>query len=870
MADRSSDLPIETVLPELASTLKTSPGAALIAPPGAGKTTRIPLFLLEAGLLNEGRLLMLEPRRLAARRAAAYMASLLGEQVGQTVGYRIRGESRISPRTRVEVVTEGILTRMLQDAPELPGVSIVVFDEFHERSIHADLGLALALDAREHLRPDLRMLVMSATLDGLALVKILGDAPVLRSEGRAFPIETVYRSSDVEGAIEPAIVATTNRALSETDGDLLVFLPGRRELHRTRNLLLNGTLPDNVHVHLLHGEMTWNDQLAALAPPEPNRRKVILATSIAETSLTIDGVRVVIDSGLARVPRFDPGRGMTGLATVPVSQATADQRRGRAGRQSAGVCYRLWTEERHTSLDPFPTPEILEADLAPLALELARWGTPDGSNLRFMDSPPVSHLEQAHQLLRQLGALDASNRLTSHGKAISRLPVHPRLAHMIISAQSLSRTDEACEIAALLEGPPLVRGVQKGDIDLDGLLHTLHGSGESDRASRMLIMAESGRLRRLTNAGIDGTSIATPDADSSAGESQRPSRHTTPPARGHAGKTTTDAAPPAGATPGLLLAFAYPDRIAQRRGESGRRYLFANGTGGTLPEWSQLSRHKYLAVGDVDGEGTEARIFLASPLDLTVIRAHFSALILTERELTWDDASGSVVKREVDRLGAIILTQRTAGPSGDEATRTLLEGLARGGFGKLVWSREAAGLRVRSEWLRRNGLVGGEWPDLSDEYLLRTLPDWLGPYLGGKARLNQIHEIDLDRALRSLLNEARRRQLDRLAPTHLQSPAGSSIALKYEEGPQPVMAVRLQEMFGQKESPTVAGGKVRVILHLLSPAGRPLAVTSDLSSFWANAYDEVRKQMRGRYPKHPWPEDPKRAAPHALRRRKKT
>jgi ATP-dependent helicase HrpB len=775
----------------------------------------------------------------------------------------------VSHGTRIEVVTEGILTRMLQDAPDLPGVSFVVFDEFHERSIHADLGLALALDARDHLRPDLRMLVMSATLDGLALGRILGDAPVIRSEGRAFPIETVYRSSAVEGAIEPAIVATINRALSETDGDLLVFLPGGRELHRTRDLLLNGDLPENMHVHLLHGEMAWNDQLAALAPPEPNRRKVILATSIAETSLTIDGVRVVIDSGLARVPRFDPRRGMSGLATVPVSQATADQRRGRAGRQAAGVCYRLWTEERHNSLDPFPTPEILEADLAPLALELARWGSPDGSGLRFLDPPPVSHLEQAHQLLRQLGALDASNKLTSHGKAIGRLPVHPRLAHMIVTAHSMSRADEACEIAAILEGPALIRGGIKGDIDLEGLLHTLHGSGESDRASRMLILAESGRLRHLMNAGIDGAPAATPDSGSAAGESQRSSRHTTRQSPRHARKAPTVAALPAGVNPGLMLAFAYPDRIAQRRGESGRRYLLANGTGGTLPEWSQLSRHKYLAVGDVDGEGTEARIFLASPLDLTVIQEHFSALILTGRELIWDDAAGSVVKREIDKLGAIVLSERTAEPSGEEAAHILLERLAHGGFGKLGWSSEALSLRARSEWFRRNGLAGGDWPDLSDEHLLRTLPDWLGPYIVGKARLNQIRGVDLDRALRSLLDEARRRQLERLVPTHLQSPAGSSIPLKYEEGPQPVMAVRLQEMFGQKESPTVAGGKVRVLLHLLSPAGRPLAVTSDLSSFWANAYGEVRKQMRGRYPKHPWPEDPVRAAPHSLRRRKK-
>jgi len=876
--------PVEAVLSELQSSLRNTPTAVVVAPPGAGKTTRIPLALLESGLLGNGRLLMLEPRRLSARRAATFMSSLLGEQPGQTVGYRIRGESRVSPRTRLEVVTEGILTRMLHESPDLPGVTALVFDEFHERSIHADLGLALALDARDHLTPDLRILIMSATLDGLALSRILGNVPFIRSEGRMFPIETVYRASALEGALEPAVAATTLRALSETEGDLLVFLPGRRELQRTRDLLLDGTLPDDVHVHLLHGEMAWNDQLAALAPPEPHKRKVILATSIAETSLTIDGVRVVIDSGLSRVPRFDPRRGMSGLATVPVSQATADQRRGRAGRQAAGVCYRLWTEEHHQRLDRFPAPEILETDLAPLALDLARWGSPGGSGLRFLDAPPLPHLEQARQLLKQIGALDSSNTLTPHGLAVARLPVHPRLAHMIVSAQSLSEADLACDIAAILEGPVLVRGGRKEDVDLEGLLAALHGSGESDRASRTLIRAESSRLRGLIQSASSPSPAANLPLSGKPSPRVQPtvSKGTLASSRTSSSQSSRTQGPPDGATPsarkhsastpvmvGLLLALAYPDRIAQRRGDEGRRYVLANGTGALLPEWSRLSRYPYLAVGDVDGEGIEARIFLASPLDRSTIEQHFSDLIETKEELGWNDASGSVVKQQVSRLGAITLSEQVLEPSGEEATRILLEGIAQRGLSVLPWNRETTGVRNRSEWLRRNGLVDPDWPNLSDSHLHATLPAWLGPYVWGMVRLEQLHRIDMNSALRSLLDERRRRQIEQMAPTHVLTPAGSRIALEYGEGTQPVMAVRLQEMFGQKESPAVAGGRVRVQLHLLSPAGRPLAVTSDLSSFWANAYADVRKQMRGRYPKHSWPEDPGSAVPHSSRRSRK-
>jgi ATP-dependent helicase HrpB len=857
--------PVEAVLPELHSSLRKIPTAIVIAPPGAGKTTRIPLALLDGGFLNQGRLIMLEPRRLAARRAASFMSSLLGEQVGQTVGYRIRGESRVSAGTRIEVVTEGILTRMLQDSPDLPGVAVLVFDEFHERSIHADLGLALALDAREHVNPGLRMIVMSATLDGLALRKVLGDAPLISSEGRGFPIETVYRATPLEVAIEPAVVAGVHRALRETEGDILVFLPGRRELQRTRDQLLDSRPPDNTCVHLLHGELAWSDQLAALAPPEPDHRKVILATSIAETSLTIDGVRVVIDSGLARVPHFDPRRGMSGLITVPVSVATADQRRGRSGRQSPGVCYRLWTEAQHETLEKFPTPEILAADLAPLALDLARWGTPDGSGLRFIDAPPPQHLEQARRLLSQVGALDSSGRLTEHGKAVARLPVHPRLAHMIIRAEELSREDEACEIAALLEGPPLARGGKGGDIDLAGLLHALRDTGGPDRATRSRVMAEARRLQRLTSPATDTVS----DETTSSLEIPSVTPRHSPRMSQFGSSVPVRASTSSAEVPGLLLALAYPDRIAQRRGTSGRRYILANGTGAVLPEWSQLARHEFLAIGEVDGAGQEARIFLASPLQRSEIEEHFADLLVTDHEIAWDERSGSVVKRRIVRLGALQMLEQSTLPADEEAAPILLQGIASRGLGCLPWTPGTESLCSRSEWLRRNGLAGTDWPDMSNEHLLATLPEWLGPHLHGMTRLEQLKRIDLSNALRFVIDERKRKELERLAPPFILSPAGTRVRLEYGDGSQPVMAVRLQEMFGQKESPSVAAGKVRVLLHLLSPANRPLAVTSDLSSFWANAYVEVRKQMRARYPKHPWPEDPSKAAPHALRRNRK-
>ncbi len=815
-------LPIDAAVPEILRALTETPVTILTAAPGAGKTTRVPLALLDHSIAVERKILMLEPRRLATQRAAEYMASQLGEEPGQTIGYRMRGTSRVSRSTRVEVVTEGILTRMLQDTPELYNIGVLVFDEFHERSIHADLGLALSLDVQAHLRPDLRILIMSATLDGIGLSRLLPDAPIIDNPGRQFPVETIYSAFAPPGSIEKRVAQAVRRALDETGGDILVFLPGRRELRRVRDTLFDARLPPGVHVHFLHGEADPQMQRAALMPPRPGERKVILATSVAETSVTIDGVCVVIDSGLARVPRFDPRRGMTGLETVAVSLATADQRRGRAGRQGPGVCYRLWTETDHRTLEPHPVPEILSTDLAPLALDLARWGSPDAAGLRLIDPPPGRHLAHARSLLHTLGALIGDGRLSPHGYAMAALPLHPRLSHMVLRAVELGFGSDACEVAALLDGPPLFSGSPIGDIDLATSIHALHDQHTADRPARMRIRAEAERLQRMF--GI----TATPASD----------RHLA-----------------------LLLALAYPDRIARRRGDGGKRYLLVNGTGAVLPEWSLLAHSEFLAVGEVDNAGIEARIHLAAPLSIEEIARVAGERIHIVDEVHWDSREGAVVARRATRLGAILLAEHPFPLSGEKNTDAMIEGVRDLGLTALPWNSAATSLRSRSEWLRKSGLAGNDWPDMSDATLVDSLNRWLSPFLEGMTRKEHLPQLNLTRILFSLLSPSQRSTLEQLAPASLSAPSGSKVTLHYGSERQPVMPVRLQEMFGQTESPTVGGGAVNVVVHLLSPAGRPLAVTSDLKSFWANSYTEVRKQMRGRYPKHRWPEDPLEAKP---------
>ncbi len=812
-------LPIDAAVPDILRTLTEAPVTILTAAPGAGKTTRVPLVLLQHALAAQRQILMLEPRRLAAQRAAGYMASLLDEEPGKTIGYRIRGTTVVSGSTRVEVLTEGILTRMLQDMPDLPRIGILIFDEFHERSIHADIGLALALDVQAHLRPDLRILIMSATLDGAGVHRVLPDAPRIDIPGRQYPVETVYSAFTPEGPLEKTVSRSVVRALAETEGDILVFLPGRRELRRTREMLLDTKLPPDVHVHLLHGDADPAAQRAALAVPRPGERKVILATSVAETSVTIDGVRVVIDAGLARVPRFDPRRGMSGLETVPVSVATADQRRGRAGRQAAGVCYRLWTEADHRKLQPQPVPEILSADLAPLALDLARWGSPDAAGLRMIDAPPPHHLTQAQDLLQSLGALDSDGRPTPHGRAMADLPLHPRLSHMVLRALDFDLGSDACNVAALLDGPYLSSGV---DIDLTTIIHALQDQHTVEREARLHIRSEAARLRRL---------LGIPDA------------------------------PAIDQSHGLLLALAYPDRIARRRSESSNRYLLANGTGVILPGWSLLSRSEFLAVGEVDNAGVDAKILLAAPLGIGDIRRMAEHQMETLDEIRWDSRAGAVVARRVLRLGAIVLEEQPSSPDGEGVVRAMIDGIRNLGLDALPWNPASVSLRSRSEWVRINGLVKDGWPDLSAAALESSIAHWLGPFLSGMTRKEHLSTLDLHRILSSLFSHPQRVLLERLAPASLSTPSGRRVVLLYGNERQPVMRARLQEMFGQTESPTVGAGSIPVVMHLLSPAGRPLAVTSDLRSFWANAYTDVRKQMRGRYPKHRWPEDPLRATP---------
>ncbi len=824
-------LPIDKVLPEIREAFRTKRNVILAAEPGAGKTTRVPLALLHEPWLGGGRIVMLEPRRLATRRAAEYMSQQLGEPIGDTVGYRIRGESRIKRTTRIEVVTEGILTRFLHSDPSLPGVGLVIFDEFHERSIHADLGLALTLDVQEHLRNDLRILVMSATLDYLPLENLLNYSATIRCEGRIFPVTTRYLERPNTGPLEPLVAATVARALrQDAAGDILVFLPGQREIRKVESILPEKELPPNATVHTLFGEAPVEQQRLALDPAPAGSRKVILSTSVAETSITIEGVRVVVDSGLARVSRLDPRRGMSGLVTTAISRASADQRRGRAGRTGPGVCYRLWAEQQHAELPAFAQPEIQLADLAPLALDLARWGDPEGRSLRFLTPPPPSHLSQARDLLGRLGALDGKGSLTNHGRAMSEVAVHPRLAHMLIRGKHLGLGYLACDVAALLEERDILRRGSNLDVDLLSRWRVLHGDAGADRAARDRIRSQAAQLRQL----LDVKDKRMPEDEL-----------------------------------GVLLALAYPERVGKRRTPHGDRYQLSGGTGAVLPKGSPLARSEYLAVGDVDGAGSEVRIFLAAPLSEKALLEIFADRIATTDEVQWDPRLEAVVAGRVRRLGELELSTVSFEPGHDVLRKVLLDGIRSLGFGALPWKKEAESLRYRSEWLRNQGLVGNDWPDLSEQHLMESLEEWLGPYLGGMTGRKQLGNLDLGRILRRLFTSHQLHNVEHLAPTHITVPTGSRIPIDYSQGEQPILPVRLQEMFGEIETPTIAGGRVRLLLHLLSPAHRPIAVTQDLPSFWKNAYLGVRKDMRGRYPKHEWPENPLAARPTSRSKRKR-
>ena len=814
----AAPLPIEPALPALRAALAGATSAVLQAPPGAGKTTRVPLALLAEPWVAGARILMLEPRRLAARAAARRMADTLGEPVGETVGFRVRHESRIGPRTRIEVLTEGILTRMLLDDPALEGVGLVVFDEFHERSLHADLGLALTLYTRELLRPELRVLVMSATLDGEATSALLGGAPIVTSEGRSHHVEMRYRPPKADQRLEASVAAAVRDVVAQEAGDVLVFLPGAGEIRRTA-ALLGGLEADVIG---LHGNLPSEAQDRALRPGSPGRRKVVLATSIAETSLTIEGVRVVVDSGWSRVPRYSPRTGMTRLATVRVSLASAEQRRGRAGRLGPGVCVRLWSEQQHLGLLPRHKPEILEADLAPLALDLACAGIAGPDELRWLDPPPAGALAEARSLLGQLGALDASGRVTPHGRAMTRRSLHPRLAHMVLKGLELGAGDEACDLAALLS---------ERDV-----LQRHEGVPESDIRTRLDLLR--GVLERA-DVDRDALRRARLEARSCRGSNRRSSDSV-------------------GA--GVLLALAYPDRVAQRRsgGAQGGRYLLRNGMGATLAP-QPLAREEYLAVAAIEGTARDGRVLLAAPLSLVELERVFAGDIVVDETVAWDPGSRSVQARCRGRLGSLVLREGPArSPDPALVTAALLGGIRSLGLPCLPWTPAARSVQARVAFLRR---LGEEWPDLSDEALEGTIEEWLGPALGGCRRLDDLARLDLAGLLADRVGRERMARLELLAPSHITVPSGSRLPLDYSAPDGPVLAVRLQEVFGWPEAPRVGGGRVPVTLHLLSPASRPVQVTRDLAGFWRSAYFEVRKDLKGRYPRHYWPEDPLAAAP---------
>ena len=828
-------LPIDAILPELCASLEQTPNAVVQAAPGAGKTTRIPLKLLDAPWREGGRIIMLEPRRLAARAAARRMVQTLGEPVGKTVGYRVQLDNKTGPDTVIEVVTEGILTRRLQSDPSLDGVAAVIFDEFHERNLQADLGLALCLDCQAGLREDLRILAMSATLDVAPVAELMGDAPVIASAGRAFPVETRYLGKPpvdrFRDTLSPAVSSAVKQALRDETGSILVFLPGEGEIRRVETLLNESNLPDDVDVLPLFGALPQSRQDLAVSPPPSGRRKVVLATAIAETSLTIEGIRVVIDGGRSRIPRFDPRSGMTRLFTEPVSLAGAAQRQGRAGRIEPGVCYRLWDQAGEGAFRKFSQPEILDADLAPLALDLANWGIRDPDALNWLTPPPEAALARARDLLRQLRAMDDQDRITAHGREMAGLPMHPRLAHMVIEGAKSGWAENACNVAALLTDRDIARrdGSNPVPVDLTLRISALNGERTSLSVNRNAL----GRTGALAKHWLKRAPRNVRDGD--------------------APELSPDE------QIGALVALAYPDRVAERRPGRDSRYRLRNGKGAVLPAEDGLRDAPYLAIASVSGETRDARIRTAAPISAATIERLFGNDIRDGETAVWDGKSRSVIARRQKRLHALVLDDAPArNIPDDQIVHALLDGIRDIGLECLPWSREA------TEWLLRVRcfhLATGTGPDLSESVLLETLEEWLLPYLAGMSRLQHLKSLDLRAILQARLNWSELQKLDAQVPSHFTVPSGSSIRIDYTDPTAPVLPVKLQEMFGATETPSIVDGAIALNIHLLSPAGRPLQITRDLPAFWSNAYPQVKAEMKGRYPRHPWPDDPLAAAP---------
>src|SRR6188768_3083718 len=832
-----SPLPVGVVLPRLLECLRQQNNAVLVAPPGAGKSTVVPLALLQEPWAAGGRILLLEPRRLAARAVAARMAQSLGERVGETVGYRMRMDTRVGPRTRLEVVTEGILTRMLQQDAALAGVAAVIFDEFHERSLHADLGLALCREAQESLGLPLRLLVMSATIDAAAVAARLGDAPVIEAEGRMFPVEVHYLGRSLpalpgQRTLSPRELAPLaqhlRRILEQTEGDVLVFLPGSPEIHRLRESLQD-LHAGGVDVHALYGELDMEAQQQVLQPAPSGRRKLILATNIAETSLTIDGVRVVVDSGLARRSMFDPATGMARLETVRISQASSIQRAGRAGRTAPGSAWRMWGEGAQATLAAQTPPEILNADLAPLALELAQWGVRDAAQLQWLDAPPAATLSQARDLLRQLEAIDAQGALTATGRAMTTTGLHPRLAHLVVRARGTEYETLAAQLAALLSERDLLQRAR--DPDMRSRLELLRGEIRSADPGALARVRELARRLSPTGGGRRGSV-------DKAGDSQA----------------------------GRVLAWAYPDRIAQSRGGAGGgRFLLANGRGAMLEGASTLSGAEYLVALELDdAAGAEARIRLAAPLTLEQLEAALGAQILSGVE-TYTDARGALQARRVRRLGALLLEEQRVALDPEHVADALLEQVRSSGLAVLPWKDSDRLLLARLRFVAAHPVhargAATVWPAMEDAALLADIDGWLLPWLQGAKSLQQLGDGRLGEALLSRLDRTQRQQLDEAAPTHVTVPTGSRIAVDYLDENAPCIEVRMQEVFGLADTPRIGGGRVPLTLKLLSPARRPMQITRDLAGFWRGSYADVRKDMRGRYPRHYWPEDPLQAEP---------
>jgi ATP-dependent helicase HrpB len=820
--------PITPLLPDIVASLAERPRLVLEAPPGAGKTTQVPLALLDATWMGGGRIIVLEPRRIAARAAAAFMAAQLGEQVGETVGYRIRFESRVGPRTRIEVVTEGILGRMIQDDPGLEGVDAIVFDEFHERHLAGDLGAALALDVQASLRPELRLLVMSATLDGERIARWL-DAPRLSSPGRSFPVAIVHPPARPQETVEQHLTRTVLQALRENPGDVLAFLPGRREIERARGMLEKH---DALEVVALHGELSLAEQQLALAPADPGVRRVVLATNVAESSVTLPGIRAVVDAGLAREPRFDPQSGFTRLETVAISQASADQRAGRAGRVAEGTAYRLWPQSRR--LEPARTAEIEQAELSGLALELAGWGSDD---LPWLDAPPAGAMSQARDLLRRLGALDASSAMTRLGRDMLVLGAAPRLAAAALRAPPERRALVA-DLLALTEARSPLRGEQGRTDDFRQRVAALHlwrdagprgaRAGSADVGALAAIEKASSGWRRRLN--LRSAASGVPDS--------------------HA--------------VGDLLVHAFPDRVARRDEGQPMRYQLANGRGARLHESSALLGEPWLVILDLRLDARDSLVFAAAPFDPDVLERDHADRFITERVLRWDDERQIAEAFEERRFDALIMSRKAIPVTGNDAMPALFAAIRARGIASLPWSDNARRLRARigalHAWRPELNL-----PDVADATLLMSMETWLSPYLSGKRRLEALQPAELSEALSAMLDYEQRRALDAHAPEELKVPSGMTRRLEYgtrddDAGAPPVLAVKLQELFGLADTPRVGDGRVAVMLHLLSPAGRPIQVTQDLAGFWNRTYPEVKKELKGRYPRHPWPDDPWTAA----------